>query len=426
MVDLLGPGDAGAPRTVGSTDANIVAQLASPNAADTFFADCVASVPGTGTPINQKWTNRLLQQIRRAIRNAGVTQNNADDDMLWKAMQAAGAGNFLPIAGGTMTGPLKAPAGFSTYVQGFTSAGTLLQSQSGQFLELGGSTTYTVMLPTISDGTRARYTGIVTNTSSTGVTLSAPSGNVYVNGDILTSATLPQWSYFDIWYDGGNWIGFACGPSIYSKIITSIDGQYQIYHGTTSWTVPPGVYVLKKVRVWGAGGGGGGAYYSVSNAAGNGGGGGEYREHTNIAVTPGQVIACTVPAGGDGGNSGNGWAGVAGGATSFGSYVTANGGAGGAGGVNGYPGGSSAGGSGGSGGITFPGCYGNAAQVFGVVPGGGAGGGAVQGGTSTPAGAVNGTGSAGIFPGGGGEGTGSTTGGQSGGAGANGFIIMEI
>lgn len=136
------------------------------------------------------------------------------------------------------------------------------------------------------------------------------------------------------------------------------------------FTVPANV-----TRVWAGilGGGAGAAGSTLSPLAiGGGGGGGEYREGW-ISVTPGQVIFCSIGAGGPGGAPGFG--GSNGGASSFGAFITANGGqAGTIGGVG--PGGS--GGQGGSGGdFSVPGSCGGDGSIGGGVtmpPYGGMGG----------------------------------------------------
>lgn len=94
MVDLLGPGDAGAPRALTTTS-----DVTSPLAGDTWFGDCVNGEQGTGTPIVSKWLNRLLQQSRRLIRASQITQANTDDDLLGQAIQSGGL--TYAVAGGT-------------------------------------------------------------------------------------------------------------------------------------------------------------------------------------------------------------------------------------------------------------------------------------------------------------------------------------
>lgn len=62
---------------------------------DTFFKPCAGGDPATGTPIGAVWLNGVMQQLRRAIRGMGIAENNADDDMLLKAIQKAGDG-YIP------------------------------------------------------------------------------------------------------------------------------------------------------------------------------------------------------------------------------------------------------------------------------------------------------------------------------------------
>ncbi|MFC0656390.1 Ig-like domain-containing protein, partial [Mongoliitalea lutea] len=101
--------------------------------------------------------------------------------------------------------------------------------------------------------------------------------------------------------------------------------------GTSTFTVPAGVYSIN-VDAIGAGGGGGGRG-SGTGATARGGGGGAFAGRT-IAVTPGQVWTIEVGAGGSGGSGGDN-AGANGGNTVFrlGSevFVRAAGGSGGSG-----------------------------------------------------------------------------------------------
>jgi len=102
-----------------------------------------------------------------------------------------------------------------------------------------------------------------------------------------------------------------------------------INQGTTSYTVPAGVHVIRVV-MWGGGGGGGGTSGSASNAAaGSGGGAGSYLEFI-LSVTPGAVYTVAVGAKGTGGAAGanNGNPGVI---TTWGDPVVYTAGYGGAG-----------------------------------------------------------------------------------------------
>lgn len=90
--DLIGPAAFGA--------ANPAAQRPPANpgnvdgAGDTWFLDCSSATSRDGTQIKAGFLNFMLAQVRRAIRGMGVAENNADDDMLLKAIQAAGGGDF--------------------------------------------------------------------------------------------------------------------------------------------------------------------------------------------------------------------------------------------------------------------------------------------------------------------------------------------
>jgi hypothetical protein len=94
MTDLLGPGDAGAANTITTTT-----DVTNPATGDTFFQDCTAGVPGTGTSIVSKWLNRFLQQVRRVITNANIPQSNSDDDMLGQAIQSGNLNNAGTFGG---------------------------------------------------------------------------------------------------------------------------------------------------------------------------------------------------------------------------------------------------------------------------------------------------------------------------------------
>lgn len=92
--DLIGPAAFGAanpavqrpPANPGNVD----------GAGDTWFLDCSSATARDGTQIKAGFLNFMLAQLRRAIRGMGVTENNTDDDMLLKAIQAAGGGGDLP------------------------------------------------------------------------------------------------------------------------------------------------------------------------------------------------------------------------------------------------------------------------------------------------------------------------------------------
>ena len=115
-------------------------------------------------------------------------------------------------------------------------------------------------------------------------------------------------------------------------------GEYdnEVFTASGNFTVPDNVY-----RVWitgcGAGGAGGGGTTTISGSydhGATGGGSGEHVFRRPVDVTPGDVIAVTIGAGGtgpSGGSANPGTDGPDGGYTSFGSYVYLDGGKGGKG-----------------------------------------------------------------------------------------------
>lgn len=84
MADLLGPANAPNAVTARPADARVF------GADDTFFKGCSAPDVDDGTEVQADWLNGVLAQVRRAIRGMGIAVNNADDDMLLKAIQANG------------------------------------------------------------------------------------------------------------------------------------------------------------------------------------------------------------------------------------------------------------------------------------------------------------------------------------------------
>ncbi|MFC4817730.1 fibronectin type III domain-containing protein [Flavobacterium sp. GCM10023249] len=184
-------------------------------------------------------------------------------------------------------------------------------------------------------------------------------------------------------------------------------------NGTESWVVPAGVTSVT-VQIWGSGGSGGGS--NSNGAGGSGGGGGGYSTKT-FTVAAGQTISYTVGAGATAttvanGNSGNQSTLTHAASTTS---LTANGG--GAGLLNSATGGAGGTASGGS--TNTSGSNGGA--------GGASGGNGGDGGNTTGtggAGQTNADGTAGGAPGGGGGGGERGGGNRSGGAGANGRVII--
>lgn len=136
MTDLLGPADAAGAVTARPSDSRVF------GGSDTWIKDCTSPTAKDGTKITAAYLNGLLAQIRRAIRGMSVAENNADDDMLLKAIKAAVAGYVtegqleaaMPIfpmvgTGGvitytTSTGQIVVDAGIAILHRGFRSVST--------------------------------------------------------------------------------------------------------------------------------------------------------------------------------------------------------------------------------------------------------------------------------------------------------------
>lgn len=186
---------------------------------------------------------------------------------------------------------------------------------------------------------------------------------------------------------------------------------HQLFTTSGTFTVPKGV---KTVYVSGCGGGGGGGNSDADNCGG-GGGGGQACIKTSVNVVPGQSYVITIGSGGS--------AQSAGGSSSFGVLLTLSGGGGGSG-VSGGSAGGTGGSNGQSSGMGYPDAnYQYLTYIAGGMGGGtifGSGGGGGRGYYGSSAG--NGY-SGGLYGGGGGgAGMGAT---RTGGAGAQGFILVE-
>lgn len=232
-----------------------------------------------------------------------------------------------------------------------------------------------------------------------------PAGTPLLAGDLTNGSTLL------LIYNGTQWV-LAAAPQ------NGAPGKAVLQTvGTGSFTVPAGVTRLR-VRLWGAGGGGGGS--RSAGSAGSAGASGGYCEN-EISVTPGQVIAYTIGAGGTGGAQSVPSNGAVGGTTSFGSYMSSTGGGGGGTGFDAvYSGAYALGGTTTGGALAIQGGLGGYGTAFSTTLGIG---GVTQGDLGRPGGSLSsGVGAGGIFPGGGGGGGAN---GQNGGAGASGFIVVE-
>lgn len=81
MTDLIGPASALNATVLRPPDTRVF------GGTDTWFQPCSGPNVNDGTQVQAVYLNGLLAQIRRAIRGMGIAENNADDDMLLKAIQ---------------------------------------------------------------------------------------------------------------------------------------------------------------------------------------------------------------------------------------------------------------------------------------------------------------------------------------------------
>lgn len=424
-----------------------------------------------GTEVTALWLNMIQEEILKVITEAGLVPTSGDWTQLWQALQSLGLApdrsrRWLGVNSMTLSSAPGAPASGDAYLvpTGATGiwagnvgkialwsgtswtyivptdghgislpdgrvfervAGTYveklaLDAQSGKwnFAVAGG--TANALTATLNPAPQALSSGLkvvlsITATSTDVATLNLnglgakpilrPAGTPLLPGDLISGAT-PT-----LVYNGASWVLLSTPQNgkVGKAVLQTV--------GTGSFTVPDGVTRLK-VRLWGAGGGGGGS--RSAGSAGSAGASGGYCEN-EVSVTPGQVIAYTIGAGGAGGAQATPSNGFPGNSTSFGSYMSSTGG--------------------GGGGTGFDTVYSGAYALGGVPTGvalviqGGLGGygtsfsssmgigGVTQGDFGRPGGSLSsGVGAGGVFPGGGGGGGAN---GGNGGAGASGFIVVE-
>lgn len=104
MTDLLGPANIQNAVTTRPADPRVF------GADDTWMKNCTSSLLRDGTAMDANFFNKMLAQMRNAIRGMGITVNNADDDMLLKAIKSIGIRGC--VAGGTanaITGAFTPP-----------------------------------------------------------------------------------------------------------------------------------------------------------------------------------------------------------------------------------------------------------------------------------------------------------------------------
>lgn len=133
-VNILGPG---ASEGIGETTTR-PEHVPTEKPVDTWFQDCSAPDADDGTLVEAQWLNMIMAQIRRAIRGMGVAEDESDDDMLLKAIQAA-------IASPTVFKTLTAGVGLSG--GGNLSADTTIDMNIPELNELGAADPAADFLP---------------------------------------------------------------------------------------------------------------------------------------------------------------------------------------------------------------------------------------------------------------------------------------
>ncbi|WP_336747905.1 hypothetical protein [Pantoea vagans] len=320
------------------------------------------------------------------------------------------------VTGSATTGWVPSDNYGSTAITGLSGSSvtlTTLQASKERITLAGAlSANINIVIPawkkswTVVNGTTGSFSVTVKTPSGTGVTLAAGQTQRVIGDG--TNITLDQ-----------------------------VPIRFAKYTSTGSFTVPLGVTTVYLSGCAGGGGGGGGSSRNSTSSAATGGGGGgagQSAVRVPVTVTPGQVIAVSVGAGGTSGTAStasSAGAGGTGGITSFGSLLSLAAGVGGNGGT--YSTSTSAGGVGGtgypSGGTastvipTTSGGYGIAGAGGSTAYGGGGSGGICAGASTSAGGDSYGYGSGG---GGGGANNIDTSGaGKAGGVGSAGLLIVE-
>ncbi|GJE54589.1 glycine-rich domain-containing protein [Methylobacterium thuringiense] len=305
-IDLLGPASAPGAVTARPSETRVFGQN------ETWFAPCTSQSSRDGTQLQAVFQNGLLAQVRYALKASGITLDNADDAMLWKAILAAVAAGAPPPTALWHTGDDTSNA-----------AGTIVAS----------------VIPTITAHGRYWY-GIKVAQTCPGPTQAVINGlpsRTVVRGD---GAALKQGDYLAgqelILSDDGtrlqvvglvlSQVGAGSATYINSLFIPGGRPKQYLTPGSYSLSIPASrTFLVRECR--GSGGGGGGASTNMAAASGGGGGGNAQKVATTTADT---VLTIVVGAGGAGGaGGGSPQNGLAGGTTSVtvasGSVVDANG-----------------------------------------------------------------------------------------------------
>jgi hypothetical protein len=262
------------------------------------------------TDLNASWFNEVQEEILSVIEGAGIVADSAVLTQLAKAISRMSGRAIKTIN-----------AALSPYVVTADDAGLLLLDATAGNVS--------VTMPSAATVKGMPFALRRVDTTANTVTINRAGADTL---DGATSAPLIA---------AGQWVLYRSDGTTLFQAQAASSGVQRIT-SSGNFTVPAGVTTLYVSAVAGGGGGAGASGNNgVANQSGGGGGGGagEAAIRRPFAVTPGQVIAITVGAGGAhgaGGASGvnNGAAGSAGANTVIGALLTLTAGSGAAGGIN--------------------------------------------------------------------------------------------
>lgn len=236
MTDLLGPANAANAVTSRPVETRVFPSV------DTFFKGCSSPSAKDGTAIQAMWLNGIMQQVRNAIRGRGITVNNADDDMLLKALKSVGVrygvdtglANAITVAFDVPVTTYGALARFLAVkiANANTSATTLAADglvaravvrPNGTALQSGDLVAGMVAL-FIDDDTKLQLIGGIP--AAAGVTPTYAPGTIVVSfNDVPESGTLEA-------------NGAAVLRTTYSALFTKIGVKYGAGDGSTTFNIP--------------------------------------------------------------------------------------------------------------------------------------------------------------------------------------------
>lgn len=319
------------------------ARVKAANNIDHWFNRCSSPSDPAATKLTEDWFNDVTAALRVLIRTAGVTDNEALDDLVAEGVARYASRAVFGTAGGT--------------------ANAISVTALGD----------TVVPKALFDGMEIEFIPAATNTAAATVAVFGLDTKPVVDetGAALTGGELFQGVSTVMRYEaGGNRWRLMPWARIRSL---QIPKRATLTYIATTTLVLPGDVNKFRARVWGGGGGGG---YGESSGCAGGGGGGGYSEG-QFTTTFGATLNITVGAGGAAGTNG---AGAGDGGTSSvaigaATLISASGGAGGQRGPTNSVGNGGSGGAGSGGQIVINGQTGSGSIFQGgtyIVGGGGA------------------------------------------------------